>query len=165
MPQFRIRDLLTLILIAGICLVWFIPTERGIPASKLLNAKKISDALITTLSPFDPLPPFTDQELVETLNLKEWIEVQNWNGSPVTPYRGMEIEIDTPWLDTPVSFYWELSEDSTGSIRVVWNADWDAIQKQNMMTYRTTLVRSVLTVIAVAFLALLYKPKRRREEQ
>lgn len=167
MTQFRIRDLLTLVLISGVLLVWLSRSNDGVPASALLQAKKAS-ASLPPANLFAGLPPLTDDELIEALGLNDWAEVEAFRltESPFSVYRGKEIPVDAPWLDTPVSFYWEMDpDDPKQAINVIWNADWEAIEQRNISTKRTSTIRVVFTGIAVIFLGWLYWPSKRKIAQ
>ena len=165
MTQFRIRDLLTLVLISGVLLVWLSRSNDGAPASALLQARKAS-ASLPPADLFAALPPLTDDELIEALGLNDWAEAEAFKitDSPFSAYRGKEIPVDAPWLDAPVSFYWELDpDDPKQSVNVIWNADWEAIEDRNNSTARIRAIRIAFTGVAVIFLGWLYWPSKREK--
>ena len=162
MAQFRIRDLLTLALLVSVVLVWLFKVERDVPAHVLLSAKNASANLEPVASPMGRLPPISNRELVEILNLQEWIDNPEWSGSPFSPYSGTNISIDVAWLENPVNFHWEL--DSKDSLSVIWDADWDAIEKQNSLANKVLVTRSILPLGAVLILIWMYKPRRTNHE-
>ena len=159
MTQFRVRDLLTLTLLAGVAFVWLFETHDGISAHVLLNARNTSKTLNSTISPLGEVPPVSDRELVKTLKLEPWVETPDWVGSPFSYNRGLDMTVDAVWLDTPVNFHWELDPDH--SLHVIWNADWDAIKRQAVLTNRLLTTRSILTAFVVGFILWFYNPIRR----
>jgi len=160
MIQFRLRDLFAILIVVGLVLVWAIQPGNGISASALLAARKISETLAAPLSTIDSRPT-TDEELVKTLGLEEWTETPEWIGSPYSFNRGMTLKVDVPWLDSSVSYYWESNTDvQNRTFRVVWNADWDSIEKRQKLTQRQIAIRTVVTGIMGICLVWLYVPRK-----
>ena len=154
MSQFRIRDLLVLILFAGVVLIWVIPDEREIPARRLLEARDLSKSLGTSTHPIMTLPPFSDSELVSILKLKPWAEIEEWQGSPFSPLQGTDITVNVSWLDDPVSFHWTVNPDDTNrAFDVVWNANWEAIKNKQIFVDRLQTIRQA-SIAGVAILLL-----------
>ena len=152
---------MALILLGGVALVWLLEMERGIPASVLLNARDASRTLKSPVSSMGlgGIPSISNQQLIEELNLNEWIEYSEWTGSPFSPNRGVEVPIDVDWLDTPVNFHWEL--DDRNSLSVIWDADWDKIEKQNILSCRELVLRFIFTSFAVTSVIWMYRPTKR----
>ena len=170
MIQFRLRDLFAFVLVAGIVVAWMFSATNGISATKLLEAKKISMAAPRPSSTIDSRP-IVDEQLIEILGLSEWIESPDWmgmTGSPMYFDRGMPLDVNVSWLDTPVQFHWEWKEDPNDwrpTYHVVWTADWDAIEKRQRLTQIQSTMRVVLTGVGVVFLVWLYIPRKKRQDE
>lgn len=158
MTQFQLRDLFALILLVGVALVWLFPSQNGIPARALLDAKTASEDFPNFNFNISRRP---DEELIRIFELEQWAKISELVGSPYSSNRGMDITIEPPWLNSPVSFNWESDrDDPQGGRYVKWNADWNKIEEQNILTQRKMIIRVTLTVLAGMFLLWLYIPRK-----
>ncbi len=159
MIRFQLRDLLSLTFVAGVFMVWLLHVNQGVSADALLDAKLAADKLSLPASTMNPLPPITDTELIEKLGLDDWVETPEWVGSPLSPYRGQDIIIDVSWLEAPVAIYWKMDAGDP-NVQIVWDADWGQIKTRRDLMRKGFLLRVILTGLAIASLAWLYKPQK-----
>ncbi len=129
--QFRIRDILAVLLLSSLVLLWATEwSANNITAKDLLNAKQLSKTVLRPISSIDSRPA-TDEELARFLGLREWTEFPEWTGSPFSFSRGMDLSISPAWLDTEITYYWETKLTPTaseGTFSVNWNANWQAVE-------------------------------------